>query len=520
MDKPIKEKIEIEPRGYIKIGKAAPFIKKIGKIFQSKPKIKAAVATTIFPQIPMDLRIKFRNDRISLVYKKRKIKSTVDVKVELEKEIDLQTAKSIFKLYSLFETNEYILLDSYTLKILYPQYSLSLKLLKNAILWEIEKTETLKKYTDEKIKKVEKKLQKINKQTRKFGTEKPPIDNSIIHKIPPYDEIRFRELINSLAKKHRIFSYLKIPLEEKLRIIDNDYSFIEVFYEILTGVSFLGKENITQPVFDFIHDTFSIVVPFFNSHTTLQYLLQSLYMQKGIEWEKGEIIIVDDASKKHSHEIAYEEIKRWKEKLPILFIRNHTNQGSAITRNIGARLASGDILFFIDSDIVLSETYIWNHLLLHSLHPKLITFSLKKGIEETSPILTMFIHKNSLETPYDWTDFRYSIIKSTNYLKQFGNHATYHYKGSDITLAHMVVTHNIVLRKKEFEAVGGFHEEFKGWGLEDTFLGARLIEKGNYVVPVLNSFVYHINHPPRRKNKDKEFKKNLSLYKKLIKNIY
>jgi hypothetical protein len=75
------------------------------------------------------------------------------------------------------------------------------------------------------------------------------------------------------------------------------------------------------------------------------------------------------------------------------------------------------------------------------------------------------------------------------------------------------------IRKSVFESLGGFSSKFKGWGFEDTYFGACAIANGNFVIPVLNTGVYHINHPPRsgsEKKKQEELVSNLNIYKNLI----
>jgi hypothetical protein len=77
----------------------------------------------------------------------------------------------------------------------------------------------------------------------------------------------------------------------------------------------------------------------------------------------------------------------------------------------------------------------------------------------------------------------------------------------------------MVIKKSFLQKVNGFGNEFNGWGLEDTFFGAKVISSGNFIIPLLSTGVYHINHPPRsgsEENKQKEYDENLSKYKELI----
>ena len=87
-------------------------------------------------------------------------------------------------------------------------------------------------------------------------------------------------------------------------------------------------------------------------------------------------------------------------------------------------------------------------------------------------------------------------------------------------LPSMVTGHNLSISKNLFLQSGGFARNFKGWGLEDTYFGAQIISNGGFIIPLINTGVYHINHLPRsgsEQQKLKEFQSNLIVYNELIK---
>jgi len=90
---------------------------------------------------------------------------------------------------------------------------------------------------------------------------------------------------------------------------------------------------------------FSIIVPTFNSQETLEKCLEAIVNLEN--FANCQLIVADDGSTDSSVEIA----KRYGAKV----VSNQTNQGAASIRNLGAKLAKGDILLFIDSDVVLSK---------------------------------------------------------------------------------------------------------------------------------------------------------------------
>ena len=79
--------------------------------------------------------------------------------------------------------------------------------------------------------------------------------------------------------------------------------------------------------------------------------------------------------------------------------------------------------------------------------------------------------------------------------------------------------HNICINKSQIKNYPAFSTEFHGWGLEDAYFASKMISNGCFVIPVLSSCVYHINHPPRsgsNEKKIKEAEENYIIYNQLL----
>jgi glycosyltransferase involved in cell wall biosynthesis len=87
----------------------------------------------------------------------------------------------------------------------------------------------------------------------------------------------------------------------------------------------------------------SLVVPAHNAAETLAACLQAVFAAA----PPAQIIVVDDASTDATAEIAA--------RFACELIRLPTNRGAAAARNVGAAAAQGDILFFLDSDILIAH---------------------------------------------------------------------------------------------------------------------------------------------------------------------
>lgn len=89
----------------------------------------------------------------------------------------------------------------------------------------------------------------------------------------------------------------------------------------------------------------SFVVPSYNREDTIGRCLSSIY---SIKCDK-EVIIVDDNSNDKTLEIV-------KKKFPkVKILRNKSNKGPAVSRNIGIKESKAEFIFFVDSDVFLTK---------------------------------------------------------------------------------------------------------------------------------------------------------------------
>lgn len=101
----------------------------------------------------------------------------------------------------------------------------------------------------------------------------------------------------------------------------------------------------------------SIIIPTYDRAKDLDELLNSILQQTILPLE---VIVVDDEiptgevralCERRAEEFAQRGIR-------LLYLRNHRKRSAAVARNIGAEVAQGDILLFLDSDIILFPNFI------------------------------------------------------------------------------------------------------------------------------------------------------------------
>ena len=191
---------------------------------------------------------------------------------------------------------------------------------------------------------------------------------------------------------------------------------------------------------------FSIVIPTYNRQPILAKCLKALEMQNlanGETLDEGtvdgyEIVLVDDGSTDGTLE--------WlepKEEFPHVRIFQQNHQGPAVARNFGVKEAKGDIIIFIDSDLVVTETFL-------AAHAKALLKG-KKSLE-----VTAFLHMVLWLIPV--------ILKIRHQ-----NHTSL----TDYSAA-FFATGNVAIPKHWLEKAGLFDTGFQLYGWEDLELGVRL----------------------------------------------
>lgn len=206
----------------------------------------------------------------------------------------------------------------------------------------------------------------------------------------------------------------------------------------------------------------SVVIPTYNRLPILQKSLMALEAQQLSDRliTDYEIIVVDDGST--------DETLTWlatnQSKLPHVKVFEQNHQGAAAARNLGVNQAQGEIIIFIDSDLVVTETFLEAH-----------AQALVKGEQK--------LNSDRL--------FTYGAVINTN---NFEHPTTELYKITDFSAAYFA-TGNVAIARKWLEAVGLFDTGFLLYGWEDLELGVRLKKLGLKLIKCPEAAGYHW-HPP------------------------
>ena len=184
----------------------------------------------------------------------------------------------------------------------------------------------------------------------------------------------------------------------------------------------------------------SVIIPFHNSSPEFNRCLEALARS---DRAPEEVIAVDDGSTDASIEIA----RRFDVRIIQLIDGPH---GPAVARNRGAEVAAGDILVFLDADVLIHKDTL-------------------RRIEE---ILTNHPEITGLFGSYDEDPPHHGIV---SHYKNLQHHYVHHHSQRE---ASSFWAGCGAVRKDVFYRLGGFDESFQRPSVEDIEFGLRMIRSG------------------------------------------
>ena len=199
---------------------------------------------------------------------------------------------------------------------------------------------------------------------------------------------------------------------------------------------------------------YSVIIPAYNAERTLPLTLEALQRQT-VPPNEYEIIVVDDGSTDRTAQIA--------EQYGVQVIRQE-NQGPAAARNVGVRMAHGEIVLFTDADCAPREDWI-EKMTAPFADPEVVG---TKGayLTRQRALMARFVQLE-YEDRYD----RMARFAQIDFID----------------------TYSAAYRRDVFLANGGFDTIFPTASVEDQEFSFRLAQKGYKMVFVPEARVYHIH---------------------------
>ena len=266
------------------------------------------------------------------------------------------------------------------------------------------------------------------------------------------------------------------------------------------GLHLMKSELSDQP-------SLSVIVATYNRADYLQICLACLAAQDYEGW--WQVIVADDGSTDHTADVISHVRSHYRGIQIQHCWHEHKNYRRAFILNEGSRMASGDVLIFLDSDCVPAP----NLLSTYAAHTQPNSFYLGGVYHVTQQFAeTILASGQSFSPNIFWTQ----AIRRENQKKRSAAKVLKRYWKSRFYTAvkyrkPKVWGGNFAVNRDVFEEVNGYDENYIGYGQEDSDLRNRLV-KGSYRAVSLHiiSCVYHLWHPPaiearRRPNGRMEF---------------
>lgn len=278
----------------------------------------------------------------------------------------------------------------------------------------------------------------------------------------------------------------------------------------------------------------TIIMPSYNRYPLNQLSLYALEKQN-FDLSKMEVILIDDASTDQTP-----KIKEYRPPYHFQYIRNSTNVGVAASRNIGLRHARGGIIILFDAETIVPPNYVTLNYQHHLTHEKAVVIAgskrgrvytflfpnftdtqiksiykrsekksllnqrLKEVVSQELTLDTLMTHTRLLQEPQqvikreDIEDIEKlrSIVKYRSYADRLLKYLRENEHSDSSPLRWMACLGFLSIKRSFMEQVGGYEEDFKGWGPEDSEFAYRLYKaNANFIIEDdLES--YHQEHPP------------------------
>ena len=205
----------------------------------------------------------------------------------------------------------------------------------------------------------------------------------------------------------------------------------------------------------------SVVIPTYNRLPILQKCLRALERQQlAAPISAYEVVLVDDGSTDDT--VAW--LLQNSSAFPHVRLVQQDHGGPAEGRNRGVQAARGDVIVFIDSDLVVTETFLLSH---------------ARRLEQT------------WRERGDRLCFTYGAVINT---ANFEHPTSEPHKLRDLSWAYFA-TGNVAIDRQVLERSGLFDTRFRLYGWEDLELGERLRRMGVVLVRCPEAVGYHW-HPP------------------------
>ena len=223
----------------------------------------------------------------------------------------------------------------------------------------------------------------------------------------------------------------------------------------------------------------SVVISYYEAREALELTLAALEGQT-YPRELFEVVVVDDGSRTPLAPPGDSPLA-----VRVLH-QEDRGFGLARARNTGASAAGGDILVFLDCDMMPEAGWLAEHARWHHAANDALTLGFRAHVEVDG------IDADAVRTrPGSLSDLFAGRPSDRPAWIEFHMTRTRELTSDDDDLFRVVTGGNLGISRSFFKSVGGYDDTFTQWGAEDTEFGYRAYTLGGLLVPARDALCWH-----------------------------
>ncbi len=250
----------------------------------------------------------------------------------------------------------------------------------------------------------------------------------------------------------------------------------------------------------------NVIVSVWNSASTVAACLEALRLSSlnRLAPDRLEVVVCDDGST----DASWSQIATSARGMNVRAYRfPHRSQSAAL--NSGCRRASGDVLVFCDSDMILGCGALDELAARHERWQAVTCFGFRTDLPfaavacPTSERLWRLLHTEAFigdnRVLFDLPTVEPNMMIGTDWLAKLANGCSILDSQGSVWRRHRSLYGCLfsVRRSLLDAACDGFPDALGGWGYNDTLVAARLEAAGSWLMPVTAAWGHHVRHPIR-----------------------
>lgn len=246
---------------------------------------------------------------------------------------------------------------------------------------------------------------------------------------------------------------------------------------------------------------YSFVIPSYNCKSMLRNTLEALNCQTGFGYDDYEVVVVDDGSDDGTWEHIRYVNKNYM--LKYIYLEREPCSCRARARNFGWKSAEGEIIIFIDADIIVKPTYLSELERFYKYEKNLMVMGLRLMLPRG-----VIIDFDDLYQIYGFDRKKLTLLDKTYFIYDLLSYNISRIRSPGILFA----TNNGAVPRQSLEAIDGFDENYIGYGYEDQDLACRLLKTDSIKFALNNKLEVLHQYHPHYDYVDSELKNNGKLF--------